>query len=86
MHEMYAHDIREEEWNVADCDNHKPWSEYREWEIMWDLHAVSVGDWMNPFWGICTPDGCSARKNARMNFARLSKTPPSTPKGVDWGG
>jgi hypothetical protein len=63
MHEMYAHDVREEEWNVADCHNHKPWDEYVEWEIMDDLHAVSVGDWGNPFWAVVTADGvyCSRK-------------------------
>jgi hypothetical protein len=79
MHEMYAHDIREEEWNVADCDNHKPWSEYREWEIMWDLHAVSVGDWMNPFWGICTPDGVFCSQKCADEFCETIKNTPVNP-------
>jgi hypothetical protein len=30
--------------NVADCDNHRPWSEYVEFEIMDDLHSVSSGE------------------------------------------
>ena len=57
MHEMYSHYIREEEWNVADCHNHKPWDKYVDGELMDDLHAVSVSDWTNPFWGVVTADG-----------------------------
>ena len=40
--------------NVADCDNHRPWSEYVEFEIMDDLHSVSSGE---GYRAVVTPEG-----------------------------
>jgi hypothetical protein len=68
MHEMYAHDLREEEWNVAWCDNHIPWDEFEDGELM-DIHAVSVGDWTNPYFAVCTDVGVFCSRECAKEFA-----------------
>jgi galactose-1-phosphate uridylyltransferase len=52
---------QEFEGNIAYCDNHRPWSEYVEWEIMDDLHGVSSGE--GEFRAVVTAEGvfCSQR-------------------------
>jgi hypothetical protein len=49
--------ISDEEWDgeIAHCDNHIPWNEYVEWEIMDDLHSVSSGE--GEFRAVVTAEG-----------------------------